>query len=77
MQSNQLAQTIRWVNGWKSINNGVTTGGLFWLGASRSISRVARALVYRAGSSNPPVLQARTSLTVIFTRLENNMLLEQ
>ena len=59
MQSNQLAQTIRWVNGWKSINNGVTTGGLFWLGASRSISRVARALVYRAGPANPPVLQAK------------------
>ena len=68
MQSNQSAQTVRWANGWKSINNGVTTGGLFWLGTLRSISRVARALVHRTGPSNPPVLQARTSLTVIFTR---------
>ena len=66
MQSNQLAQTVRWANRWKSINNGVTTGGLF-----------VCTLVYRAGPSNLPVLQARTSLTVIFTRLENNMLLEQ
>ena len=28
-----------------------------WLGASRSFSGFARALVYRAGPSNPPVLQ--------------------
>ena len=32
------------MNGWKSINNGVTTSGLFWLDASRSFSRFAHAL---------------------------------
>ena len=58
MQSNQLAQTVRQANGGKSINNGVTTGGLFWLGASRSFLRFARALVYRSGPSNLPALQA-------------------
>ena len=29
MQSNQSAKTVRQANGWKSINNGVTTGGIF------------------------------------------------
>lgn len=29
MQSNQSTKTVRQANGWKSINNGVTTGGIF------------------------------------------------
>ena len=59
MQSNQSAQTVSQAKGWKSINNGVTTGGLFWLGASRLSSRFAPTLVYRAGTSDLPFLQAR------------------
>ena len=59
MYSNQSAQTVRQANGWKSINNGVTAGGLFWRFASRSFSRFTRALVYRSCPPvYPPVLQA-------------------
>ena len=54
-----LAGHIGCVWGRKSINNGVITGGWFWLSASRSFSRFARAFVYRAGPANPPVLQAK------------------
>ena len=52
--------------GRKSINNGVTTGGFFWPRALRSSSRFARALVYRAGPANPPVLQAIENKLPIF-----------
>ena len=47
MQSNQSAQTVHQMNGWKSINNGVTTGGLFWPGASRERSCFALAPLIR------------------------------
>ena len=39
--------SLRVCLGWKSINNGVLTGVFF-----------ARALMYRTGPANPPVLQA-------------------
>ena len=56
-----LAKTIRYpLWGRKIINNGVTTGGIFWSRALRSFLCFARALVYRAGPANSPVLQAST-----------------